>query len=534
MGAYENPVVPVDTQSGQYYRELQNTIATSFAGVAQGYSDRAEKTRTEYNKRKAEIENNLKEAQKFGFDLYTELAKNSENNTTVDWNKTYEPLIQKAVKYRSDLLNGFSKDPQKDLKELSNIKSSIDSVVTSIADLSAAGKTLQDADFIGVGTANGLSANNIPSRIAAVRILTNPQMEGTKELVFENDNPLNGVWIVKDKNGNLVDKIGISQLKNLSNPNGTGLLQIVKDPVKQYDQNIIPLSKNIFGGEEVKNKDGGMSFVPNGTINDALLTGPVLYKDAPGTKKMVNGKLVASEKIEYRAVNLEEIKKDPTLNNNLNAAANGNLTNPIDAFNMYSEVFKDVIPIDKNLTKDDLLTDEGKKEYTRAFKEYFYKTQIPPTQDLRKVPTETATTEFSVEDKSKGKVSGGTDKESKDGLSPAERKERNQIYQRNKEAVAKLKEVNLSKPLVSPANPDERMIFDRSIPSISKGKRSMGAWVKQIKNKKTGKWKRDLSLPAIRSRNEAAKTFLPGLNLNAPTIEDYFATYDVNAKPPLE
>ena len=533
MGAYENPVIPVDTQSGQYYRELQNTIATSFEGVAKGYSDRAEKTRTEYNKRKAEIEENIRKSQEYGFELYTDIAKNTAGDATVDWNKAYEPLIQKAVKYRSDLLNGFSKDSQADLKGIANIKSSVDNVVTSIADLSAAGKPFLAGKLIGVGVPNGLSAHNQVKTLAAMEVLTNPQANGKVELVFKDDNPLNAVWVIKDKEGVILQEIGTKQLKDLSNPNGTGLIQIVKDPVKQYNETVLPLASHVFNGEQTKGKDGTTTFVPSGTIKETKLIGPVLEKPAPGTKKIVNGKEVSTEKIEYRAVDIKAIRSDEILTKSLNGVADGNLVNPLDAFNQYTEVFSKSVPTNPNMTKDFILTDQGKEEYRTAFKEYFYKTQIPPTQDLRKVPADIATVEYSLE---KNKTAITKQKSVSSQLSAAERKDRAAAWQRNKEAVAKLKESNLSKPIVGPADPNERMVWDSKIKVTSGegGAAKMGAWVKQNKDKKTGAWFRDVDTYPIRSRNEAAQTFLQGLNLNAPTIEDYFSEYDVNARPGLE
>ena len=37
MGAYENPQAIIDTETGEHFRQLQQTIAGTFANVAQSY-----------------------------------------------------------------------------------------------------------------------------------------------------------------------------------------------------------------------------------------------------------------------------------------------------------------------------------------------------------------------------------------------------------------------------------------------------------------------------------------------------------------
>ena len=533
MGAYTNPTTPVDTQSGQYYRELQNTIATSFAGVAQGYSDRAEQTRKEYETRKKEIQLNIEKAEEYGLELYTELNKSAAQNKTIDWNKTYEPFIQEAVKLRSGLLNGSISDRQAALTKLSHINSSVTNVESSLADLSTVGKNYLTAKIAGVGAVNGLATNNDPNVLAALEIMTNEKVPGKKELIFRNGDPNQPVWKISGKNAkgqDFTQELDAGQIKNLAN--STGVLQVVKDPAVEYND-VKKLTPSAFVSKQSVNSKGETETTLTNDINPAYLSKETLEEInvAPGSETIVGGKQKQYEKVLYKKVDKDAMRKDQTLIMQLKAKAEANLMNPVDAFNQNNDVFAQGSSSPMMIKYP--VTAQEKKEYVDNYIDYFFEKQVPEIQILEKTPTNVATTTYQAKEPSKVRGSGSGGRLG-DGLSAAERKDRAEAWQRNKEAVAKLKEVNLSKPLVSPANPDERMIFDRSIASVSAGKRTMGAWVKQTKDKKKNKWRRDLSFPAIRSRNEAAKTFLPGLNLNAPTIEDYFSEYDVNARPSLE
>jgi len=333
------------------------------------------------------------------------------------------------------------------------------------------------------------------------------------------------VWVIKDANGNKVTEIGANQLKDLSNPNGTGLIQVIKDPVKQYTESIMPLSGNIFNGEQVKDKDGKVSLMPNGTINESFLTGPVLEKPAPGTKKVVNGKEVATEKIEYRTVDLERIKQDPNLSKKLEGVADGNLTSPIDAYNQYTEVLTKLVPGNGVMTKSRLLTDEGKAEYKRAFKEYFYKTQIPPTQDLRKVPAETATVEYSIEKAKTTGRSGGTGSGGKGKPTAAQ----NKMWQLNKKATEQIKNNKTSAVIVDPLDTANGIQWDPNV--VYKNSKQKGGWVPVTYNKDKDYWINiEGNTKAIRSRTKAAETYLRGFDAGATTIEEYFSRVNPNSE----
>jgi hypothetical protein len=534
MGAYTNPTIPVDTQSGQYYRELQNTIATSFAGVAQGYSDRAEQTRKEYEVRKKEIQTNIEKAEEYGLELYSELNKTAADNKSIDWNKTYEPFIQEAVKLRSGLLNGSVSDRQAALTKLSHINSSVTNVESSLADLSTVGKNYTKAKVAGVGAVNGLATNNDPNVLAALEILTNQKVPGKKELIFRDNDPNQPVWKISGKNAkgqDFTQELDAGQIKNLAN--STGVLQVVKDPGVEY-ADVKKLTPSAFVSKQSINNKGETETTLTNDINPAYLSKETLEEVnvSPGSETIVGGKQKQYEKILYKKVDKDAMRKDETLIMQLKAKAEANLMNPVDAFNQNNDVFSQ--SSDAPMMLKYPVTADEKKEYVDNYINYFFDKQVPEIQILDKTPTNVATTTYQAKEKDKTVITRAKSVSSR--LSAAERKDRAAAWQRNKEAVAKLRQSNLSKPIVGPADPNERMVWDPKIKVTPEegGAIKMGAWVKQNKDKKTGAWFRDIGTSPIRSRNEAAQTFLQGLNLNAPTIEDYFSEYDVNARPDLE
>ena len=141
MGAYSNPETFIDTQSAQAYQRLQDTISGTFANVAQSYATRQKEIRAQLEENAKQIKANEMKAQEYEFSLYTDLAKSTASDPSVDWAKTYEPLINEAVQIRSGMLNGTLKDKQGAMKRLGQIQGSVDNVVQSIATMSGASET---------------------------------------------------------------------------------------------------------------------------------------------------------------------------------------------------------------------------------------------------------------------------------------------------------------------------------------------------------------------------------------------------------
>jgi len=525
MGAYENPTIPIDTQSGQYYRELQNTIATSFAGVAQGYSNRVEQTRKEYEVRKKEIQDNLQKAEEYGLELYSELAKSTADNKTIDWNKTYEPFIQESVKLRSGLLNGSVSDRQAALTKLAKIKSSVTNVESSLADLSTAGADLVKAKIAGVGVANGLSANNKPEVLAALEVLTNPKVPGTKELTFRDGDPSQPVWKISGKtaNGNdFTQEIDAGQLKNLST--STGLVQIIKDPGAEYAE-VKKSVPSAFVSKQTQNSKGQIETALTNDINPTYLSKETFEQPgaAPGTQTIVNGKSVQYEKILYKKVDKLEMRKDGVLMAQLEAKAKANLLNPVDAYNQNNEIFYG--KSSASLLTNKPVTEAEQKQYIDNYINYFFEKQVPDIQILEKVPSDVATTTYKTEKPKTTGRSGGAGSGGKGKPTAAQ----NKMWQLNKKATEQIKNNKTSAVIVDPLDTANGIQWDPNV--VYKNSKQKGGWVPVTYNKDKDFWINiEGNTKAIRSRTKAAETYLRGFDAGATTIEEYFSRVNPNSE----
>jgi hypothetical protein len=522
MGAYENPTIPVDTQSGQYYRELQNTIATSFAGVAKGYSDRAEETRKEYETRKKEIQANIEKAEEYGLELYSELNKAAADNKAIDWNKTYDPLIKQAVKLRSGLLNGSVEDRQAALTKLAHIKGSVSNVQNSIADLNGAGNAYLKAKLAGPGAVNGLATANELPLLAAMEILTNEKVPGKKELIFRDNDPTQPVWKISGKLANGQDftqELDAGQVKNLSN--STGLLQVVKDPSKEY-MDVKKLTPSIFVSEQKVNSKGEPETILTNNINEQYL-GPIKEQpsDAPGTKIMVGGKVKETQKILYREVDKAAMRNQPNspLMMQLKAKAEANLVNPVDAYNQNNDVF--VQSSSAKFLVRPPVTQEEQKQYIDNYINYFFETQVPPVQVLEKTPSDVTTTTYKAAEATK--VSGGGNGSRKPTAA------QNKMWQLNKKATEQIKNNKTSAVIVDPLDTANGIQWDPNV--VYKNSKQKGGWVPVTYNKDKDFWINiEGNTKAIRSRTKAAETYLRGFDAGATTIEEYFSRVNPNSE----
>ena len=141
MGAYENPEAYIDTQSGQYYRKLQETITKTVADIGETYYAKQAALKKEKEENQKMLKANDMKAQEYTFSLYTSLAKSGAGDTSVNWAKTFDPLINESVTLRTGLMNGTIPDKQGAVRRLAQIQASVDGVTTSLGNLSAAGTT---------------------------------------------------------------------------------------------------------------------------------------------------------------------------------------------------------------------------------------------------------------------------------------------------------------------------------------------------------------------------------------------------------
>jgi len=382
MGAYSNPETYIDTQSAQAYQRLQDTISGATSGIAQSYAIRQKEIRTQLEENAKQIKANEMKAQEYEFSLYTDLAKSTASDPSVDWAKTYEPLISEAVKIRSGMLNGTLEDKQGAMKRLGQIQGSVDSVVQSIATMSGASETFMKDMAKGVSVQGGIASSNNPKFLNAMNVLLQ-KVPGKKEVYFKDNDPTKLMWKVSDADGNVLQEFDADQLKKISQ--GNGIIRTIPNQIVEFDK-LKSTNSSIF--ETVPPKPGEKGDpMPTGQINPQFLV------KKNGKPKVIVNKIKTSDGTEMttytQEVDIAAIKSDLNFQTTLTAQANGLLeANQSSAIDFYNEII--ATPqgrwsgIDYCFDPDQPLDAAGKKKFIEDYKEYYINTQIAPTQPLLK------------------------------------------------------------------------------------------------------------------------------------------------------
>jgi 2-hydroxy-3-keto-5-methylthiopentenyl-1-phosphate phosphatase len=410
MGAYSNPETYIDTQSAQAYQRLQDTISGTFANVAQSYATRQKEIRTQLEENAKQIKANEMKAQEYEFSLYTDLAKSTASDPSVDWAKTYEPLINQAVQIRSGMLNGTLTDKQGAMKRLGQIQGSVDNVVQSIATMSGASETFMKDMAKGVAVQGGIASSNSPKFLNAMNVLLQ-KVPGRKEVYFKDNDPTKLMWKVSDINGNVLQEFDADQLKKISQ--GNGIIRTIPNQIAEFDK-LKSTNSSIF--ETVPPKPGEKGDpMPTGQINPEFL----VKKD--GKPKVIVNKIKTPDGTDVttytQEVDINAIRSNDNFQTTLTAQANGLLdSNQSAAIDFYNDIMSNPqgrwkgtgLSFDPNKPLDEA----GKKKFIEDYKEYYINTQIVPTQPLlRPDPNQVAFVEKAEKpEKPKAEKEGKEDK----------------------------------------------------------------------------------------------------------------------------
>ena len=361
MGAYSNPQGFVDTQTGQYYREMTASIANAVSSIAQTYKQNQEEIR-KINLKVGEEESALNR----------ELASTQQANPTVNFEELYRPQIKRYAELRASILNGTSKDPSADRMEADKIFSSVANIKNTLVDLSG-----EDAveKFNKMGAPGGLAVReNDPKLVKGLLIFSN-KLKGKKEGRFENDDPSRFVWDLYDENDQLVISMSAEKIKQAVN--GNGLLYTIPDAeqpvieVKKSNPTIFQLEKGL----------------PTGNVLEKyLVEGEVIEKEIQGGKTIQYDGYQRTVK-QYRPmgkVNKDKIMEEPNFKVMLESTAEG-LTGGasgagIDAilFNNYHfRKMANFVELDIKKT----MSDEEKEKFVNDYKE-FVKATLPDEQPI--------------------------------------------------------------------------------------------------------------------------------------------------------
>jgi hypothetical protein len=389
MGAYENPQGYIDTQSGQAYRDLQNSISNIVSNIGAQYQERQKRIR-EIGLKVGEEESAM----------YRKLADTQQSNPTVNFEELYRPKIKEYAALRTSILNGTSPDPSADRMKADSIFASVSNIKESLVDLSSEG-FLDKYNKIG-GPGGYALGENDPNVINAMLIFTN-KLPGVKKGRFADNDPNKFVWDVYDKDNKLVQTLSAEQLKKTAN--GNGLLKTIPDAAGTID-NIKSTTTNVF-----ETKDN----IATGFIKpEYLITDAPFDKEIPGKKTtLIDG--VAYDQKQYTPsykIDKERIAMDPNFDAIVKAKADGLMgesNTGIDAIIFNNTYFKNM-PGFQLMDADKPITDEERNKFFENFKKYTLDS-IPDSQPIPGANTTTITEKAGKKSSTSNTNKGGnTDK----------------------------------------------------------------------------------------------------------------------------
>jgi hypothetical protein len=453
MGAYSNPEIPIDTQSGQYYRNLTNTIVSNTVNTINTWAAKAEE-----NKKKNEAI-----AMKVGEEesaLYRNLSSTQQQNPTVNFENLYRPKIKRYAELRTKVLNGTSADPSADRMEADEIFASVGNIKNSLVDLSSEDF---DTKWAKRGVAGGISMDSDPNTVKALAIFYG-KIPGRKEPRFENGKAGAFVWDVYEGE-TLVQTFSAEQLKKAAS--GQGLLRVIPNAADSIDA-VKAANPDIF-----ELKDG----IPTGRINDSLLIDKY-EKPLEGEEVTISGKFErrTTRYMPTGKIDIATIRKNNNLNTVIDSKASGLINGTSN--NIEAIMFHNTYLANENNPKinpNEPMNAYQKAKFLLDYKEFVFK-GLPQEQAIAgaKPVEKSVVGEMVIKTQPSG-VTGGTNNTNK--KLTAEQKKQNKINSIHAEVAALIKER------------DSKKVSDDELGFVENGNFRLGIkdgyW--SVYNKTTGK-----------------------------------------------
>jgi hypothetical protein len=453
MGAYSNPEETVDTQSGQYYRNLTDTIVSNTVGTINTWAAKAAE-----NKKKNEAI-----AMKVGEEesaLYRNLSSTQQQNPTVNFENLYRPQIKKYAELRTKVLNGTSADPSADRMEADKIFASVGNIKNSLVDLSSEDF---DTKWAKRGVAGGISMDSDPNTVKALAIFYG-KIPGKKEPRFENGKAGAFVWDVYEGE-TLVQTFSAEQLKKAAS--GQGLLRVIPNAADSVDA-VKAANPDIF-----ELKDG----VPTGRLNEMYYS-EVYEKPLPGEDVTISGKFErkTTKYMPTGKLNETALRENTNFNTVMTAKADGLIngtSNNIEAIMFHNTYLagEDKNKIDPNYP----MNEEQKEKFRSDYKEFIIK-GLPKEQAVAgaKPIEKSEVGEMVIKTQPSGGTGGNNNTNKK---LTAEQKKQNKINSIHAEVAALIKER------------DSKKVSDDELGFVENGNFRLGIkdgyW--SVYNKTTGK-----------------------------------------------
>ena len=150
--SYTNPKQYLDTQSGQYIREMQKSVASSYGKMASGIAEIAKKTAEETLARETD-------AAKRTSKLRNNLFAQAKNNRSIDYTSAANAQLSKYEQLAKLKVNKLTSE---DRQFMANVETMGTNIRTNLEGLMAKGQTYLEAAEIGSGNEGGLDKYNSP------------------------------------------------------------------------------------------------------------------------------------------------------------------------------------------------------------------------------------------------------------------------------------------------------------------------------------------------------------------------------------
>ena len=396
MGAYSNPEIIVDTQSGQHFRNLQESITNTVANVAQNYSVRQKEIQRKLEENEKKLEAVNKEVDEYSYALRASVGKMQSSDDKLNMAETFEPLIQEAVNLKSGLLNNTLKgqDRQKAMQKLADINATISGNFSdSLANFSSYATTVDDAMLKPIGDPGGLATDMPADDVRALRILQG-KLGGTKKAVYRDRDPNNLVWEIYDESGLLVKEYAASKLKKMGDL-GNEYIKLVPDRTKDNERLKVN-NGTIFETRPVdaKNPDKGVQATD-------VIKEEFLEKNPDGSIKVEKKYLPGESKVYKLIAKPDYTKIEASLVTQLDAQIAGMTDEELmlhtnNTVNKYRKQ-AGLTPI--YFDSDNVLDSTEKAEAIAAYKNHFINTQIKRDQEILKEDSSVLLQEDSKPDK---------------------------------------------------------------------------------------------------------------------------------------
>ena len=299
MGAYSNPQIPIDTQSGQYYRNLTDTIVSNTVNTINTFAAKAEENKKKNQAIAIKVGEEESAMNRFVGDAQIK-------NPTVNFENLYRPLIKEYAQLKTNILNGTSADPSEDRRKSDKIFSTVKNIQDDLVNISST--EFIDA-FKKMNNPGGLDGTaNQPDVVEGLSIFHGLQ-SGKKVPVMEGDYQIS--WNIYNDKDQLVKKFTSQEIKDSSK---NGMLFIVPNAAENVD------SFKIANPTIFEQKDGQ----PTGFITDGYLGKEVEYKiqdkSVQDTLGYTKNTAVYGMK---RMVNKKKIEEDPNFDTMVDSKACG-------------------------------------------------------------------------------------------------------------------------------------------------------------------------------------------------------------------